>query len=161
MIKELAHKGFFFYFCANKTLYYMKLIISLKEGNYMEKTLDFESFKKGLEREQRKREKKEKIKNAYNKSVLWIRSNADILAMTIPAGIAVVGGVSKVASKAISNHKLNKEIEFKDTTIYDHSLGRYVRLKHKLTSKESLEIEKRRSNGEKLHTILNDMKLLK
>lgn len=127
----------------------------------MTKTLDFESFKKGLEKEEKRRKKKEALKNAYDKSVRWVRSNTDILAMVIPAGIAVVGGTSKVVSKAISNHKLNKEIAFKNKTIYDHSLGRYVHLRHQLTSKESLEIERRRSNGEKLHTILNDMKLLK
>ena len=114
-----------------------------------------------FKKEARRRERKEAIKSKWNEFAWWFRQNQDILIIAIPAGVAVVGGATKVASKAIKTHNLNKEIKFKETTIYDHSLGRYVQLKHKLTPAQALTIEERRANGEKLHMILEDMKLLK
>ena len=121
------------------------------------KTVKIEDFKKEI----KKRERKEAFKRKVNDAVTWCRENRDILGIAIPVGVAAVGGVTKVTAKAINAHNLNKEQKYKDTTIYDHSLGRYVHLKHKLSPSEALSIEERRAGGEKLHVILNDMNLLK
>lgn len=114
-----------------------------------------------FEKEARRRQRMQSIKYGWDKFAGFIRDNQDILILTVPATVAVVGGVTKVASKALTAHTLNKEISFKEKTIYDHSLGRYVELKRKLTPAQALTIEERRAAGEKLHMILDDMNLLK
>ena len=114
-----------------------------------------------FEKEQRRRERKQALSNTWNGFANFVRSNMDVLIIAVPATVAVVGGVTKVASKAISAYTLNREINFKERTIYDHSLGRYVELKRPLSAAQSLTIEERRANGEKLHMILADMNLLK
>lgn len=94
-----------------------------------------------FQKEQRRRDRKQAIKNTLNGIAGFIRENQDVLLLTIPAAV--------------------EEIRFKERTIYDHSLGRYVELKKKLTAEQALTIEERRAAGEKLHVILDDMKLLK
>lgn len=112
-------------------------------------------------KEQKRAERKMAISNRWNAFAGWVRDNRDVLMLTVPATVAVVGSVTKFTSKAITAHMTNKEINFKERTIYDHSLGRYVELKRPLTAAQSLTIEERRANGEKLHMILDDMGLLK
>lgn len=91
----------------------------------------------------------------------FVKDHKEELVLAVPLVVSVVGGVAKVTSSTIRNHAVDKEIRFKERTIYDRSLGRYVELRHKLTTKEALEIEERRDSGERLMTILSDMRLLK
>ena len=114
-----------------------------------------------FEKELKRRERKEKIQNAWNECAAFIRDNKDILIFVVPAGVTVIGGGTKVLSKAIANHTAEREIRFKERTIYDRSQGRYVTLKRPLKTQEALEIERRRRNGEGLNSILYDMNLLK
>lgn len=90
-----------------------------------------------------------------------IVENKEAAVPLIIAGAGTVKGITRVASKAIQHHAVTKEIAYKERTIYDHSLGRYVELKKPLTNAQALSIEERRAQGEKLHVILNDMGLLK
>lgn len=106
-------------------------------------------------------EVKVKVERAARNAYDWIRENPQTAMMALTAAVGVTKGVTKVTSKAISAHQTSKEIRFKERTIYDRSLGRYVELKRKLSPAEALSIEERRANGEKLHVILNDMNLLK
>ena len=100
---------------------------------------------------------KEKAKNV-GKTIV---DNKEVAVPLILAGAGTVKGITRVASKAIQHHAVTKEISFKERTIYDHSLGRYVELKKPLTNAQALTIEERRAQGERLHTILADMNLLK
>lgn len=119
------------------------------------KAMDFRT------KEQKRADRKNAIRQSWNNFASFVRDNSDVLIIVVPAVAATVGGVCKVTSKAIASHTLNKEIAFKERTIYDHSLGRYVELKRPLTAAQSLTIEERKAGGEKLHMILNDMGLLK
>lgn len=101
------------------------------------------------------------VKAKWDGFAVWVRNNMDVLVFIVPVGVAVFSGATKIASKTIATHNLNKEIRFKERTIYDRSLGRFTELRRPLTAKESLIIENRRANGEKLNTILDDMRLLK
>lgn len=120
-----------------------------------EKIISFES------KENKKGKVKRFVKEKWDSFADWYRKNADVLVVVIPVVSVGVSGAIKITHKALVNHKLNKEIKFKECTIYDHSLGKYVFLKKPLTAAQSLTIEERRANGEKLHVILNDMGLLK
>ena len=110
--------------------------------------------------EAKKREKKAKRKKFVNDSIKFIRENQDVIILVSPVAIWVVGKSFSTLSKALSAYKLDREIWFKEHTIYDRSLGRYVTLKKKITTNQALEIESRKEAGEKLNTILKDMNLI-
>lgn len=120
-----------------------------------EKIINFDS------KEYKKAEFKRKAKQKWDSFTNWYRSNSDVLVVMVPVVTVGISGGVKIISKVLTNHRTNKEIRFKETTIYDHSLGKYVFLKRPLTAAQSLTIEERRAGGEKLHTILDDMGLLK
>ena len=114
-----------------------------------------------FEKELKRRERKEKFQETWNSFASFVRSNQDILIFVVPSAVTVIGGGTRVLSKLIAAHTTEREIKFKERTIYDFSLRRYVTLKRPLKPSEALEIERRRENGEKLNSILNDMNLLK
>ena len=121
----------------------------------MIKTYDFRT------KEQKRADRKAARKAWIDSKIGWIRENKDVLVFVVPGMITVLSCGTKCFTKVMANHTLNKEIQFKERTIYDHSLGRYVELKRPLTAAQALSIEERRAGGERLHTILNDMGLLK
>lgn len=112
-------------------------------------------------KEQKIADFKYSAKNTWNGIARFVRDNIDVLAVVAPAAGLVFNGVCKVTSKAIAERTLNKELDFKKRTIYDRSLGEYVELKKPLSVNQKLEYERRRATGEKVNTILNDMKVLK
>lgn len=116
---------------------------------------------KDFQKEAKKREMKQKFQTMVNDGLSWVNRNKENIAIVTAVGIPVAKGGVKLISKAMVNHKLNKEIDFKERHIYDRSLGRYTELKHKLSKKEALEIERRKNGGEKLNIILDSMGLLK
>lgn len=97
----------------------------------------------------------------WNKFVLFVRDNKDILTFVVPFITVIISGGSRIISRMIASRTVRRDIQFKERTIYDRSLGRYTELKRPLKAKESLEIERRRKNGESLNSILDDMRLLK
>lgn len=114
-----------------------------------------------FEKEMKKRERKEKLVQGWNSFTRFIRDNHDVLVFVVPSAVAVFSGGTRLLSKGIARHTLEREIKFKESTIYDRSMGRYVELKRPLTTSEALEIERRKKNGEGLNNILYDMKLVK
>lgn len=112
-------------------------------------------------KEQKREDRRQARRRHFNEFCEDVRRNKDVALVLTPVVIGVVAGVTKVATKAINAYSVNREISFKQRTIYDRSLGRYVELKRPLTSAEALTIEERRLNGEKLHQILEDLGLLK
>lgn len=115
---------------------------------------------KKFEKEAKKRQRKEKKKKMVNDGIKFFRENQDVIIMVTPVALFVIGKSFSILSKALSAYKLDREIHFKEHTIYDRSLGRYVTLKKKITTDQALEIESRKQAGEKLNTILKDMKLI-
>ena len=120
----------------------------------MKKLNDLERF----EREQRKAQRKERIKRNINETLTWINDNKTVLLVVIPATATLVKTGVKMVNKQVS---LRKEQQLKDLYCYDRAQGHYWRLKRKLSSKEWIEISERREQGEKLATILNEMNLIK
>jgi hypothetical protein len=114
-----------------------------------------------FDKELKRRQGRERAIEHWNQFAGFVRSNQDVLVFAVPATLTVIGGGTKVLSKIIANRTAEREIRFKERTIYDRSLGRYVNLKRPLRAHEALEIERRRMNGEKLNAILADMRLIK
>lgn len=112
-------------------------------------------------REAKWRYRWQNIKDKASNISRTIVENKEVVVPVALAVGATAKGTSKIVSKLIQNHAVNKEIAFKERTIYDHSLGRYIELKKPLTNAQALTIEERKAQGEKLHVILNDMGLLK
>ena len=114
-----------------------------------------------FEKELKRRQRKENISKAWNEFTGFVRNNQDVLLFVVPSAVTVISGATRIVSKLIARSTVEREIRFKERTIYDHSLKRYAELKRPLKASEAIEIERRRNNGEKLNTILNDMNLLK
>ena len=79
----------------------------------------------------------------------------------IPIVLAAVKGGQKVITNASRAYTVEKEIRFRQCSIYDRSMGRYIELKRPLTDYEAMIIEERRHNGEGLMAILSSMNLVK
>ena len=103
----------------------------------------------------------EKAKETGKKAVTVMRENTDVIILVMPVVCTVIGGTTKIATKMIQQHNINKEIDFRQRTIYDRSLGRYIELRKPLTTRQAIIIEERRANGERLTSILDSMGLLK
>ena len=100
------------------------------------------------------------VKSKWDAFVGFIRGNYDVLIIVVPLITAIVSGCCKVISRVIANHTANKNLSFKERSIYDRHLGKYTKLKRPLTTEECLEFERRKQNGEMVNTILDDMGLL-
>ena len=73
----------------------------------------------------------------------------------------IVGGAVKVLPKLLIARNNSERERIKEEYCYDRSLGHYWALKRPLSNAEWREIENRRSNGEKLGDILEQLKVLK
>lgn len=92
----------------------------------------------------------------------WMKENKEIVGtIVVPAGIVLIKTATGLVKSIDRKIDLQKEQDLKDLYVYDRSLGYYHELKHKLSSSEALEIDRRRSNGESMAQILASMKLLK
>ena len=92
-----------------------------------------------------------KIKNWYYRNKKWAGPTASVVITVTPF---LVRAISKRAN-------LVKEQNLKDLYIYDRSHGHYWELRRKLSTRELLEIDKRKDKGESLVDILESMRVLK
>lgn len=88
----------------------------------------------------------------------WCANHADIALAGFCAGVGLVSTGLKVGGKVYRKHIESRE---KDYRVYDTSLGRYWSLSRKLTNNDWLQIDERRSKGERLGKILHDLHALK
>lgn len=103
-----------------------------------------------------------KAKVKTHDALEWMNANREVVGtVLVPAGIVAVKTVTGLVKSVDRKIDLKKEQDLKDLYIYDRSLGYYHELKHKLSSREALEIDRRRNNGESMAHILASMKLLK
>ena len=119
-----------------------------------EKQVSFEDFRK----EQKKRERKEKLYNGVEKCTDWIRSNKEI---AIGIGTFAVGAGGSIIKGLAKRQKVKEEKQLKNNYCYDRSLGHYWKLRRELTNEEWIAIDKRKRNGERLGDILAELKVLK
>lgn len=101
---------------------------------------------------------KERINSKFQKGKEWVIKNKEMIILLTPVVIGAATMLIRVVGKNINLHK---EESNKTKYCYDPSLGHYWSLKRKLTGKEWLEIDRRRSNGERLSEILESLKVLK
>lgn len=120
----------------------------------MSKILKFKDFSK----DQNKTTFKERLKVKAQNGKEWVVNNKEIVIALTPFIFGSLTTITKVVGKQI---KLGKEKELKELYCYDRSLGHYWRLKRDLSNREWVEIDNRKSNGERLADILSEMKVLK
>lgn len=94
------------------------------------------------------------------RAIRWCVENKELLIVAIPAGAGVLKSGMNVYSKHRAKANLKQEKELQELYVYDRSLGMYHKLRKPLTSNQSVEIEMRRENGERMATILRDMRLI-
>lgn len=80
---------------------------------------------------------------------------------SLAVATVIVGGVVKVLPKLLIAKNNSERERIKEEYCYDRSLGHYWALRRPLSNSEWREIENRRSNGEKLGDILEQLKVLK
>lgn len=90
--------------------------------------------------------------------VEWCKEHKETV---IVFGPVILGGIIEIIKISNKRYVVNEEKALKERYIYDRSTGHYYELKRQPKSREWLQIEERKTNGESLGWILNDMKLLK
>ena len=96
---------------------------------------------------------KEKLDNA----IAWCDDHKWLLTI----GAYVITTSLYFGAKHLSRDAARTDANYKDTHIYDASMGHYWELRRKLTNREWCEIERRLNAGEKYGDILSSMKVLK
>lgn len=98
--------------------------------------------------------KKDEAKERAKRIGHWMMNNPEIVA---GIGTATLG----LSRFAIKKSRAKEEKELKNNYVYDRSGGFYWRLRRPLTTNEMLELDRRRSNGERTADILASMRVLK
>lgn len=89
---------------------------------------------------------------------VWIGENKEVLKIATPV---VIGGGLELIKVLVKRSNVNKEEALKTNFIYDRHSGHYYELKRQPKSKQWLEIDRRKDEGERVGDILKDMRLLK
>jgi len=100
----------------------------------------------------------EKAKAKYNATKDWCKDNKEMICVFGPV---IVGSCIEIMKMLTKRSIVNEERRLKDNYIYDSSNRHYYELVRKPKSYEWVEIDERRSLGEPLGEILQDMRLLK
>lgn len=101
---------------------------------------------------------KANLRNRLSSLKNWVYNNKELILVVGPIALGVITTCVKVVGKRAN---LRKEKDLKDLYCYDRSLGHYWRLRRELSNAEWVEIDKRKSNGERLADILSELKVLK
>lgn len=105
-----------------------------------------------------KEEKKRKWAERKQKAKQWCRDHLDL----ILAGGATLIGLAKAGGKLVDK-TWGRRMDYrnKELKCYDNRLGRYWDLRRPLTNDDWLEIDRRKSRGERLGDILESLHALK
>ncbi len=105
---------------------------------------------------------KRAVKVKLHNGLVWIVDNKEfVTVILLPITIGGLKLVTTVTKNTMRRINLNKEEAIKNLYVYDPSLGKYWRLKRELNNNEWLKIDQRRSKGERLSAILDDLGVLK
>lgn len=121
-----------------------------------------ENFKEKLNsvKEEIKAKAKKAVKTAKN-GAEWCVEHKDVVVPVVLGAGTAIGGIGKFLGGLEKRRAVNKEVRRQERTIYNHSTGHYIELKRPLSAKQTLELERRRSMGEPLSIILDDMRMLR
>ena len=122
-----------------------------------ENTIEWATVNRKLKIERIKRKIKKffgGIKKMFGTIVNWVMENKEFVVMATP----VVVGVTAKATKVWMAHR---EDVNRERRVYDPRLGRYSKMRRKLTNAEWREVDQRYAGGESYRSILDDMGVLK
>ena len=100
---------------------------------------------------------KARVKDKKDKAVDWCKDHTE---EAVTLACLAVGATYKVGKFAYKHKQVKDETALKERYIYDRSMGHYWKCRKKPSTREYLEIERRKNAGESLGNILTDMKLL-
>lgn len=119
----------------------------MDEKTYVDITKDFN-----------KREKKAKRERKRKELLDWANEHKG----AVVTGTIALIGLAKTATKAAGKaYGMHMERRNKDLRCYDASLGHYYELSRKLSNRDWLEIDRRKSRGDRLGDILEDLRALR
>ena len=91
----------------------------------------------------------------------WCSNNKELtIAFLTAAGVAI-RTVSKTTSSISRKIDDKKETDRRDLEIYDHSIGKWHKLKRPMKYDETIEFDERKRKGQSTVSILDDMGLLR
>lgn len=105
-----------------------------------------------------KEELKNKLFAIKYKGENWYYKNKSWVAPAVSVGLTATPFIVRFVTKRTN---LVKEQNLKDKYIYDRSHGHYWELRRKLSTRELMEIDRRKDKGESLVDILESMRILK
>ena len=101
---------------------------------------------------------KEVATEKTKQAISWCRDNPEL---ALGIATTIVAGGKILVKQYNRDNGLRRQEEIKTKFYYDRSYGHYWPLKRKLTTREYMEIDRRKDSGEKLRDILDDMRVLK
>ena len=90
----------------------------------------------------------------------WVSQNKEVAIAAIPFAIVGLKTVGNTVNSISRKNDMRKQEELRNLYIYDRSLGKYHKLRRPMRNSEMLELDRRKSNGESMIQILDDMRLL-
>lgn len=105
-----------------------------------------------------KMERKSKWSQRKDAIANWCKDHKGLAIGLAVSAIEFARTNIKVGGRAYQRHM---DLRAKDLRCYDTRLGRHWELKRKLSNKDWLEIDRRKSKGERLGDILNDINALR
>lgn len=102
-----------------------------------------------------------KVKVKARETYQWIVTHKEEAAFVVTTSIAAISAVEKIIRTIDRKVDLKKEKDLKELYVYDRSRGKYHRLRHKMTTREAIEFDQRRREGETVTQILSSMDLIK
>ena len=104
---------------------------------------------------------KYKVQMQFYATKSWCEKHPD-LAIAAASGIIFgMKGVGRAARSIDRKIDMKRQQEMMDTRIYVPGLHKHVELRRPMTRKETIEYDRRKSEGESIVAILYDMGLLK
>ena len=101
---------------------------------------------------------KRKAQAKWRQTKDWLGQNKEAVIVLAPV---VAGTTVKIISMVSRSINVHNEAKLKDLYWYDPRLGKYWQLRRKLSSNESLAVQRKYRNGEALGDIFDSMKVLK
>lgn len=112
----------------------------------------------GLNPETKTEKFKRQVEEKFHGVKDFVIRNKETILLAAPVVAGVVTVVVKTVGKSIN---LRKEERVKNLYCYDRSLGHYWALRRELSNHEWTEIDRRKTNGERMADILSELKVLR
>lgn len=107
------------------------------------------------------RKAKDWMKNKIEDAQVFCENHKEVIAVGVPITVAIITNSGKIIKTAIADNKSSREDYWKETHVYDRSLGCYLEIKRPLTNDDITYINRRKARGERTSDILEDMRLLR